>query len=571
MNDILAQLAFSLYHNKGVYALFLGSGLSKSAGISTGWDIVIELIERIAAAHKMECSPTPEEWYKEMFKEEPHYSNLLDRVTQTQDERLNLLRPFFEPTGEEVEQGIRQPTIAHQKIAKLVKEGFIRVIVTTNFDRLVENSLKDLGIEPTVISHPNHIENAIPLIHSSCTVVKVNGDYLETSFLNLKSELSEYDERLKDLLNSIFENFGLIISGWSGDWDLALVDILKSSNKFRFSNFFTYVGQPSSTLKSLSEFRRAKLIQIADADSFFNSISENVDVMGKALEKNPLSPKLAVAKLKKYLSKEERLISLNDLICVEVESVINVHSRMNYPTPNKDETKRSIDKYFASTVLLGQLVSIGAYWGKDFQDEIWVRAISRIANNNEISSNYSLWQRLVYLPAVILVYTIGIACLLKHRYDLLNKIVSIDIVERTQSTNILLSVNPAQVIDKRNLRDAYGNSHYTPMNELLFSNIRGIFTELTPDDRAFEDNFDFLEYILALKYLLLFKDDWAPIGRFGYRRLAMQRHYIAKKLSEIKLLGDDSDIVKQGLFNSYRDFNSAVEKLNGILQRYNFD
>ena len=42
----------------------------------------------------------------------------------------------------------KTPTPAHRAIASLVKAGYIRVIVTTNFDRLVEQALTDAGVPP---------------------------------------------------------------------------------------------------------------------------------------------------------------------------------------------------------------------------------------------------------------------------------------------------------------------------------------------------------------------------------------------------------------------------------------
>jgi hypothetical protein len=38
-NDPLTQLAFSVFENKGVYAVLVGSGLSRAAEIPTGWEI----------------------------------------------------------------------------------------------------------------------------------------------------------------------------------------------------------------------------------------------------------------------------------------------------------------------------------------------------------------------------------------------------------------------------------------------------------------------------------------------------------------------------------------------------
>jgi hypothetical protein len=38
-NEIL--ISNSIYSNKGVFALLLGSGISRSAGIPTGWEVVL--------------------------------------------------------------------------------------------------------------------------------------------------------------------------------------------------------------------------------------------------------------------------------------------------------------------------------------------------------------------------------------------------------------------------------------------------------------------------------------------------------------------------------------------------
>ena len=42
--------------------------------------------------------------------------------------------PYFEPNDDEKETGLKQPTVAHKAIAKLAKKGYIKMVVTTNFD-----------------------------------------------------------------------------------------------------------------------------------------------------------------------------------------------------------------------------------------------------------------------------------------------------------------------------------------------------------------------------------------------------------------------------------------------------
>lgn len=67
--------------------------------------------------------------------------------------------------------------------------GHVRVIITTNFDRLIENALREAGVEPTVVTSDDALKGAVPLIHSRCYVVKIHGDYPDTRIRNADSEL----------------------------------------------------------------------------------------------------------------------------------------------------------------------------------------------------------------------------------------------------------------------------------------------------------------------------------------------------------------------------------------------
>ena len=114
----------------------------------TGWDITLDLIRKLAAASGESAEPDPEEWYREKYEEAPDYSKLIGALARTRAERQQLLRPYFEPNAQEREEGIKQPTAAHEAIAKLVAQGFVKVIITTNFDRLIEKALEEEGVAP---------------------------------------------------------------------------------------------------------------------------------------------------------------------------------------------------------------------------------------------------------------------------------------------------------------------------------------------------------------------------------------------------------------------------------------
>ena len=52
--DTIIKLAITMYSSPGVYALLLGSGISRDTGILTGWEVTLDLIKKIAAIEKEE-------------------------------------------------------------------------------------------------------------------------------------------------------------------------------------------------------------------------------------------------------------------------------------------------------------------------------------------------------------------------------------------------------------------------------------------------------------------------------------------------------------------------------------
>jgi hypothetical protein len=204
--DPITALAFSIYENKGVYCLLLGSGVSRPSEIPTGWEITLDLVSRVAALQGVKDEPDWAKWYKATFGKEPTYSEMLDQLASTPDERRSVLHSYIEPSAEDIAAGRKIPTRAHQAIARLVAAGHVRVIITTNFDRLIENALRENGVEPTIITSDDALQGAVPLIHSRCYVVKIHGDYLDTRIRNTDTELGAYTPGLNKLLDRIIDD-----------------------------------------------------------------------------------------------------------------------------------------------------------------------------------------------------------------------------------------------------------------------------------------------------------------------------------------------------------------------------
>jgi hypothetical protein len=568
MDNKLTELSFSVYSNKGAFALLLGSGVSRPAGIPTGWEIALDLIRQIAILEKKGTPDNPEKWFQEYFKEELDYSNILEKLTKTSEERVNLLKRHFEPSNNDSNADLKRPTIAHQRIAQLVQDGYIKVIVTTNFDRLIENSLKDLGIEPVVISNPAHVEHTVPLIHSRITVIKINGDYLNTNFLNIKSELNEYDNRIKNLLTFIFENFGLISAGWSAKWDNALVHILKSSNKFRYSNYFLYTNNYSKELEELSNHRRATLVKIQNADKAFEELSENIKALENNFIENPLSSKIVIARIRKYLPKEEHLISLSEIVQNVVEDSYKKVNSISFPNPTEKLVKETFEHLNRSLNLLIPVLIEGGFWSKIYHSKIWYNAIKRIGTPKDVNSTYTIWSELLNLPLTQSRYAFGIAALANDNWGMLKMSTEINFSNQygRDFESLLKKTHILRVIERNNINHLLGQNYRTPMSEYIFNELKPHFDQLIPSEKDYSDTFDYYEFICCLLYLREDSNDYPPIGRFGWR----DRYFINFKLAKFNSEGDDFELIKAGLFKNVDELKPLVAKLNERLKNERF-
>lgn len=364
--DPLTQAAFSIHENKGVFALLLGSGLSRSAEIPTGWEITLDLVRRVAEAEGIEEQADWAKWYVETEGKEPDYSDLLAKLATTQAERRAILHSYIEPDDEDREEGRKLSTDAHRAVARLVRSGHVRVIVTTNFDRLIENALREEGVEPTVVSSVDTLKGAEPLSHSTCYVFKVHGDYKDSRILNTEEELDGYPEEFDSLLDRIFDEYGLIICGWSGEWDQALRSAVTRAPNRRYPMFWASRGDLRGKAKDLSDMRGGITVPITDADSFFVDLSERVRTLEQSRRQNPVGIDMIVGRAKRYLAKSEHRIQFSDLLNGEVSRIIEVLESDDM-APGKpwsvEEFNRRVNEYESVSEGLVKMCGLTGVWG----------------------------------------------------------------------------------------------------------------------------------------------------------------------------------------------------------------
>jgi len=540
MIDPILSLAVSVFHNKGVYSLLLGSGISRSSGIPTGWEIVQDLIRKVAHLRKEKCEPDPDKWFTHAFGLEPNYSDVLDQIAKTSAERSQVLRGYFEPTEEELAEGRKRPSPAHKAIAQLIARGYIRVVITTNFDRLLEQALSEIGIQPVVISTADAVRGALPLAHSPCTVIKINGDYLDTRLKNTRGELERYDEHMDKLLDRVFDEYGLIVTGWSAEWDIALCAALQRCPNRRFATYWAQRGPAKPAATDLIALRGATTVQIADADGFFRELDEKVSALESFSITDPLSASVAITRLKKYLSEDTYRINLSDLVSNETERTHRTitDSRFSVQVPHNitgETVLKRMQLYETELAVLLAMQVCGAHWTSQGQQTVFLKSFKRIADQSGPESGKVVWLSLRRYPALLLMYGIGLGAIAGSNYPFLKALFDLNLridsykPEKPAATTL----HNLGVMERDLQRILPGREReHTPLSNHLFEALREPLREYLPDDAIYEAAFDWLEYLICLAHINLqvtrpeLQEEkaknpefyiWAPAGRFCWK------------------------------------------------------
>jgi hypothetical protein len=274
--DPRVALSGALFDSPGVYAVFAGSGLSSNAGIKTGYQVVEELVRRVAASEGVDLDATgtdPAEWWEENGFGELKYAPLIESLARTPAAQRALLRRFFEP-GLDLPVA---PTAAHRALAQLVADGRVRVIATTNFDPLIERAIEAVGLSPQVVSSASEVRGMTPLCHADITAIKVNGDYASPKLKNSPAELLKVEPAMRRLLDQVFDEYGLVIVGWAATHDPGICDVLARRAGRRYPFYWAkYHDSVTEEARRLISQNKAIEIETAGADDFIPDLVDRV-------------------------------------------------------------------------------------------------------------------------------------------------------------------------------------------------------------------------------------------------------------------------------------------------------
>ncbi len=520
--DPILSLSHSLCAGRGVYAVLLGSGVSRSAGIPTGWEVTLDLVRRLASLEGKDAGDRPDEWFRADRGIEPGYSSLLAALAGTPAERRALLQSYFEPNAEERERGLKVPTPAHRAVARLVASGHVRVVLTTNFDRLMETALAEEGVAPAVISNGDQAQGSAPLVHQRCVVVKLHGDYLDDRIMNVETELATYDERMARLLDRVLDEYGLVISGWSGDWDPALRSALERCPSRRYSTFWGIVGEPSAVAAGLISQRAAQVVRTSGADALFTAVEGKVRALDEVGAPHPLAVASAVAEVKRYVVEDRFRVRLEDLLFDEVLRVREViDGKIPRGTaPNEENLPAIIRKLDALSETLRAVFFHGCRLGRVEHDRFFLDGLRLLAPREEwMGPVYTAWADMRLYPMATVLYAAGLGALASGRWALLRALLTLPFKACGNERWACRHLAALSVLDETAAKTVAGKMRL-PASEHFFQLLAPLAGGLVPDVAAL---FDRLEVWVSLAATEGHEPapgamPYIPIGRFMWRR-----------------------------------------------------
>jgi hypothetical protein len=279
-------------------AWFFGAGTSISAGLPSAWDLVWEFKRKIFCSEEGYqislfsnlSDPAIRKQIQSYFdsKEEYPIENSIEEYSFYFEKAYPSARDRSDYLMQQL-QGM-QNSFGHKVIGVLLKNEFIKLIFTTNFDKAFENAAIDelKTMDKFFVATTDNTQTAIQKYHSNLRpfITKIHGDYFSEKLKNTSVELKQQDRKLRDILYHSCISNGLAVMGYSGR-DESIMEIfnraLDQSTCFPNGIFwFSIAG--SKPLNEVIEFIKkakskglqAEILEIETFDTAWAEIAKGI-------------------------------------------------------------------------------------------------------------------------------------------------------------------------------------------------------------------------------------------------------------------------------------------------------
>lgn len=227
-------------------AWFFGAGASASAGLPTATQIRDDLLLRVyAERHQLrreDLHPNDPvvaaklvDYFNDRngmvaFGAPDDYSRAFELALPDEPARHRYLQDKF--AG-------KQPSYGQRILGALLSGGQADLVVTTNFDELIEEAAASAYAAVKPADSPRRLNIAalssrdrargVLQAESTPMLIKLHGDFRETSLKNLDSELAEQDKVLRQAVIDLSRRYGIAVVGYSGR-DNSIMEMLEAAS-----------------------------------------------------------------------------------------------------------------------------------------------------------------------------------------------------------------------------------------------------------------------------------------------------------------------------------------------------
>lgn len=532
--DAVVPVAYAMHASPKRYALLLGAGISVAAGLPSGKEVAARMIREIASIHEKEIEGGDDadvciQWFVSEFKEPRTFDKLMAELGIEEENRRETLQPFILPTDDDGNTLPVEPTPAHRMIAELVKDKIVSLIITTNFDHLLERVIEDVtGIRPVVIRSDSG-QNLMSIFPDICRIVKINGDFENLELKITPEDLRSYDDDIKDYIQRICAEYGLVICGWSGDYDCGLREILSKANTRRYPTFWCLrpdanIPDDPDLIKTLKPIP----VVIESADQFFSGVHTVVDRLQSIERIQPLTVSVAIQKVMDALQQPKPDVILSRLIHTQTDLVLDELAREGYVpagTVHAPEIFNDrVNILSRKTAPLAAMLATLAYYDDQYADLVYdvcerlinVRFTEPFAEGNKIFTGISSGTHfrdclsdLRLLPALMVIYSCGIAATKSEHFNTLEAVFTPKIRRNNsgidgEKTPYFESINISRIFGGSDLWVTLNRQNFDHSGDIFmytYETCHRILRDLIPGDTRYSETFDIFEYLYGLAYL----------------------------------------------------------------------
>ncbi len=484
--DPIVSLAVAIAEAPGSYAFFLGSGVSRDAGVPTGGEVLwLAIGDLYRLENTTGDTPSPEElgtWLKETGREKLGYSGILELIAPDPATRRDYLAKHFE--------GV-EPGPTHELLAAFGARGLVRVFVTTNFDRLLERALQARGVEPIVVTSDADLEVAPGREHAQCYVLKPHGDYLQQTIRNTPSEVAELPPSVTAELAEVFNRYGVVVLGYSGA-DEAITRAM-AGRRSRYGLYWLSRGGVPVAAQGVVDSADGRVIERDGASDFLRDLDRRLAVF----EAHPSgeSPVTVNDEVLLLLRRGDR-VGIRELMRRERREF---EERMSELVEGRQQERP--DEAMAGTLYdrllpalerrLGTLLPLASHDAELLGEEL--DAIAAYRDRQQPSGGYTFWPNVLAWAAWWLGTTLGAFSMQQGLYATLHAVLTVRTANRYgQSSAPLVGSVPGDAgdfIGKAVMHRVDDRQYFAPAREALqraisdLTLLRERYPELVAGDR----------------------------------------------------------------------------------------